>query len=515
MSAKFSQNIRGFSCNSFINTLQTKSPDVWLPNTNYTIGDVRISGSNKYCVLSSGMSGVNPPSHITGSVSDGSLNWMFVETITRDNTYRGNMFVAIGNSLPWVNESTPPVPNMSSLGDLDTLNGMITLKNITSNNVRMVAVRNDWTSGVVYSQFDPTVDTFESNAYVTPYYVVTDELKIYKCLDNNNGSPSVSKPISTGITPVILADGYCWKYLGYISSQDASTFLTTGFIPVKYIIQNDGSDQWAIQQVAQIGGISTFSIKQQVGTFTGTDVTIEGMGSNVVANVIKTNTNTIRQIVALESGTGYTTETYAIVKNALEPGSGATATATILNGIITSVTVDLNGTGYTDAVALIVGDGAGATITPTVSVSNTISSITVNSGGTGYTWAKVFIIPGTAGCVAKAILAPHNGHGYNMVNELGATAIIISIRLENNAHLLTGDGSDYRQIAIVTDVLDSNSEPAYLSHYIGPSHPEYNNIGSSLHKIKQGSGYVLYLSNIQVVTRSVNEEENIKLIILF
>ena len=515
MSAKFSQNIRGFSCNSFINTLQTKSPDVWLPNTNYSVGDVRISGSNKYCVLSSGMSGVNPPTHINGIASDGSLSWIYVETVTRDNTYIGNMYVAIGNPLPWDNETIPPVPDMSSSGDTNTMNSLITLKNITSNNVKMVAVRYDWTSGIIYSQFNPNVDTFDFNAYPTPYYIVTDELKIYKCLDNNNDSPSLSKPISTGINPVVLADGYCWKYLGSISSQTASTFLTTGFIPVEYIIQNDGSVQWAIQQAAQVQGISTFEIKQQTGVFAGTEVVIDGVGSNVVANVIKTNTNTIRQVLALESGTGYTAETYAIIKNSTAQGNGAIATATITNGAITNVIIDDAGSAYEQAVAIVIGDGSGAIITPTVSVSNTISTITINSGGTGYTWAKVFIIPGTAGCVAKAIMSPHNGHGYNMVNELGATAIIISVRLENNLHLLTGDGSDYRQISIVTDILDSNSDAAYLNYYIGPSHPDYGNIGSSLHKIKRGSGYVLYLSNIQPATRSINEEENIKLVILF
>jgi len=514
MSAKFSQNIRGFSCNSFINTIQSKTPDVWTSNTNYIIGNVCISGTNKYCALSAGISGNITPTHISGTMSDGSLNWMFIEQVIKDNTFKGNMFLSIGNPVPWFNESSPTLPDMSNSGDLKTMNNIITLKKITSNDVRMMAIRHDWTSGIVYSQFNPDVDTFES-PYLTPYYIVTDELKIYKCLDNNTDSPSISKPTTTGINPVVLADGYCWKYLGNISSQDAATFLTTGYVPVKYLIQDDSSEQWTIQQSAQTNGISTFSILTQIGTFADTEVAIDGVGSNVVVNVIKTNTNEIRQVLAIESGNGYTTDTFAIIKNTTALGTGATATANITTGTVTSIDVNMVGSNYTDAIVLIVGDGTGATASPVISESNTVTAITVNSNGTNYTWAKVFIIAGTSGCIAKAIMSPYNGHGYNMVTELNATAILISVKLENNTHLITDVGSDYRQIAIITDVLDSNGIPAYLNYYIGPSHPDYSDVISPLHKIKRGSGYVLYLSNIQAITRSINEEENIKLVILF
>ena len=77
-----------------------------------------------------------------------------------------------------------------------------------------------------------------------------------------------------------------------------------------------------------------------------------------------------------------------IFNAANELGSGATATAAIDGGSIDSVTVTNAGSGYSNAIAEIVPDGANAGSGAQLSVTieeGQITAITVTSGGTGYT----------------------------------------------------------------------------------------------------------------------------------
>ena len=89
--------------------------------------------------------------------------------------------------------------------------------------------RYDWVSGTVYDKFDPDIEDFN---YVNPFYVMTDENNIYKCLNNSNGAPSTSKPTGTFIDPFITADGYSWQFMATVSPSDAISFLTSKYIPV-------------------------------------------------------------------------------------------------------------------------------------------------------------------------------------------------------------------------------------------------------------------------------------------
>jgi hypothetical protein len=517
MPAKFSQNIRSFTSSSFVNFFKTKRPDLWAPGLTVSAGKVVYYNNAKYVASSSGTTGSIPPTHISGVQSDGGVNWVFVEFLPVNDNFQGSLFVFIGKKDPWDDENSPPVPNTSDIQDYITLNDIISLKKIKEEDIKLGIRRYDWTSGAYYSQYDSEKDPFDPNAYEHPFYVVTDEYRIYKCLNNNNGSPSTSKPtgVSTGV--INLADGYAWKYMGTISSADIAGFLTSDFLPIGYKSYDDGSSQWQVQQAALPKSISTFKILSQTGTFTSPVVSIVGSGSGASAFATKTATNTIRQVLITTPGTGYDPETYAIVKESGTSGSGAIVNANInpTTKQITSCTVVNGGSGYTGgAIAIITGDGTGATANVTVS-GGQIQSVTITNGGSNYTTAKVWIVPGVAGCVAKAVMAPINGHGSNIVTELGAsTAIVSAVLGTNDPYFLTGVDSDFRQVGLIVDVKDSSGF-AFDDKYIGPGHPEFTNNSSTLNKIIPGTGYILYLSNIKSVTRSDSQEEHIKVIIVF
>lgn len=90
------------------------------------------------------------------------------------------------------------------------------------------------------------------NITVNPYYVVTEDLNVFLCLNNANLSLSTVKPTlvdsnlpDSGIPA--LSDGYVWKYVYTIPQQDAEKFMTPNWIPVKNYNEDDTSLNWQVQ----------------------------------------------------------------------------------------------------------------------------------------------------------------------------------------------------------------------------------------------------------------------------
>lgn len=125
-----------------------------------------------------------------------------------------------------------------------------------------------------------------------------------------------------------------------------------------------------------------------------------------------------------------------------------------VDGTIDCIELSNFGTGYTNAsnvIITITGDGSSATAIANVNVtSQTVSSIIVTNPGTGYHYANVTISGGGgANAAANAIIAPFGGHGKDPISELGASNVIINIRMKGyeGNKLLTGN--DFRQIAML------------------------------------------------------------------
>lgn len=70
------------------------------------------------------------------------------------------------------------------------------------------------------------------------FYVVTDEYNVYKCLDNNNGAYSKNKPTGTQLDPIVLPDGYVWKFMYNIPINLRNKFYTDEYIPVVSALTN-------------------------------------------------------------------------------------------------------------------------------------------------------------------------------------------------------------------------------------------------------------------------------------
>lgn len=532
MAAKFTSKIRSFVASSLIDNITLQQINEWASLTSYVEGDVVFYGNNKYISKDTGQSGSTPPTHVNGSSSDGGINWLWVEYISTTQMFKRNLFVAIGKKTEWADENNPDIPNVSDMNDFEVIKNCMTLKRVSNSNFRLAIKRYNWESGAYYSQYDDQKDPLAIDgptSYDNPFYVLTDENNIYKCINNNNNSASTSKPTDIGTLMFTLADGYVWKYIGSIDS-DSIFFLTNDFIPVKYKISDDGSNQWDVQQAAVKQSLSSFRVLKKTGTFPSTMVTtLSGGTPTTPAQAFATKNSlddTLNQILVDPSsiGAGYdlTSKVYAKVQRAGTVGSGGTVgTITVSSGVITNITVGNAGSGYTGGAILILYDPTNtptseATVSVVMTVSDTIQEFTISNGGSGYSNDVMgFIIPGTAGAIGEAIFAPKEGHGFNIVSELCANTAIINARLsDETAYLSIGDANAFRQVSLITDVYDKTTlEPAYNQFYLGPSHESYGSL--SLNNIDPNRGYVLYVNNLTKVIRSTGQEEDIKICVTF
>jgi hypothetical protein len=207
------------------------------------------------------------------------------------------LYFYVGGVTPFADDSEPPTPTNSTANiEFIPWRDSIAAKRVQASDAVHVIDRYNWTTGTVYDQYDDQ----DTNLLDDDFYVMTDEFNVYKCLFNNGGAASTTKPTGTSTARFTTADSYVWKYMYTLTTSDALKFLTNEYIPVRTdsTVATAAVDG-AIEIVLVTGGGSGYGAAP--------DVTIDG------------------------------------------DGTGATATATVSGGVVTGVTITNAGTGYTFA----------------------------------------------------------------------------------------------------------------------------------------------------------------------
>lgn len=291
--------------------------------------------------------------------------------MTIEDSGKPNVYLTFGKVVPWANEAAPPQANTSVAAFNEIWDNMLGAKQVQGSDVRLAIPRHDWTTGTVYIAYDDCSCAFASN---TAFYVVTDEWNVYKCLANNNGKPSTVKPFSVSTQSAIeYNDNYIWKYMYTLDNEERLRFVTPDFVPVKTLVEDNGSLQWQVQTAA-------------------------------------------------------------------------------VQGSIESVAVTNGGSNYTSAPTIkIVGDGSGANAIARINTTTkVVESIIITNRGAGYTIANVVITSAVGGgATARAIMSPPGGHGYNAVDELGGSNVIINIRLRGDESGVLDTKNEFRQVALI------------------------------------------------------------------
>lgn len=255
---------------------------------------------------------------------------------------RANVYLAISRVEPFSDDANPPVANSSVSSVINFWRNMIGGKKISGSDVSLVIPRKDWQNNNVVSAYTDTRarimpgNVAGGTILANSFYVMTEDYNVYKCLFNNKGANSIVKPISTNPNTIYsTADGYVWKYMYTLSSQDRVKFLTPDWIPVRTLTGNDGSLQWRVQQAAVDGAIyvctidnpgSGYSVSNPpILRFTGDGT---GASANVLVNSITTGIDSVLMTsygsgysfanVVIDSGSGIG----AIIKPQISPSGG-------------------------------------------------------------------------------------------------------------------------------------------------------------------------------------------------
>lgn len=157
------------------------------------------------------------------------------------NDSASSFYLAFGRSIPWPNDTLFPDPIDSDDIDRQTRENLIGMKRVNINNCALVIPRIDWTLGTVYNAYSSSngqifLDTFK-------FYVLSGQ-NVYKCLGNNNGSPSINAPSGTSTGAITTADGYIWKFMYNLNTSLVTQFLTSLWMPVPVL------EQKSVQQIA-------------------------------------------------------------------------------------------------------------------------------------------------------------------------------------------------------------------------------------------------------------------------
>lgn len=237
-------------------------------------------------------------------------------------------YLGIGRAFPWSSESSPPTPTDVQSTEFDAQRNLLALKKLATTNISRAIPRYNWISGSTYSEYDDQ----DSALSTKQYYVVTDELNVYKCIKAGTSGSSI-KPTGTPTSiGSVLADGYQWKYMYTLSGADVAKFNTSSFIAVKKLEADDDSVQWDVQEAALPGAIQRIKITSGGSGYTSkptVTITGDGIGASVIAADVTLTGGVVTEIImnSARVGSGYTTATVSFSGGT--PTTPATARAII------------------------------------------------------------------------------------------------------------------------------------------------------------------------------------------
>lgn len=253
-------------------------------------------------------------------------------------------FIGLTNSSDYQSDwdANPPSPKDNFDQESDYWDTMIALKKVTTANVKQIVKKTSWQSGTTYDMYRHDISRTNTSKpsgatslYSANYFVVNEDYKVYICLQNGTdpenptGRPSLDQPIFTDLEPKRAGDsgdGYVWKYLYTIKPSDIIKFDSTSYIPVPNNWETD-SEYLAIRNNASSSGqIKIVTIVNRgvaIGSpnTTYTKVPIKGNGSGAEVTIVVNNDSKVESVTITKGGSGYTYGTVDLVSGNVPTGS--------------------------------------------------------------------------------------------------------------------------------------------------------------------------------------------------
>lgn len=335
-------------------------------------------------------------------------------------------YVAYGKGTVWDATDTilqQPIDN--SYSDNNFRNDMILMKRITSSDIAFSIPNNKWNQGTIYDIYDDQISanypahSGATSLQTAQFFVITTEFNVYKCLYNNNNSPSVIQPFGTNYFETVYNDGYVWKYMYSVPVALRGKFITPSTIPVITSVS---------EQFYSSGQILNATVTSGGSGYTTASIQVQGNGTAY------NNPYTLSSITITNAGSGYSSAPIATVSSPLSNLQGtvqATATTTInASGQVVSGTFTNVGHGYDNS----------AIVTLSAPVSGSIpwtSNTNVNVGQVLFTGTNYYTVTvaGTTGTIAPFATTSSIVDGTATIRFSGSQAFASIVSYPNPAQL--------------------------------------------------------------------------------
>lgn len=413
--------------------------------------------------------------------------------IVNENDY---FYAFIGKTTEWDNDTIPPIPEDSRIEESQIRRDIVFMKKIAQGDVVFLIRNIPWINGATYDRYDDRMSpTYPATSGATvlsssSFYVVTDQFNVYKCINNNEGAPSLIRPTGTSTAIFSTADDYRWKFMYQIPSSDRTKFLTSTWAPIRHY---NGGYNFDVNGYLESISINSGGSGYVNGT---TTVLLEGDGFGATATATVDLNGVVSDIVVTSQGQGYSfifativgigtgaSLTTVLGRTALHPINDAVPESAIIGGIHVIDVID-GGEGYIgDSTAIeIIGDGSEAEASATV-IDGIITEITITNPGSKYNWATAIVTsPVGFDAIIRPIISPVGGHGFDSVDELCASVIgvVVNMGVASDDNDIFVD-NDFRQIGLLKNPREYRSISPFTSltatqcYIIGVVDPsEYN-----------------------------------------
>ena len=370
-------------------------------------------------------------------------------------------YVFIGNHIPYSNEDVAENIYDTVKDEKTVWDNMYAGKRVTGNDVELVVPRINWTGNTKYRQYDDIIELSEllssnTTQNLKPMYVINTDRNVYLCLCNNVSSNSTVEPSGQNLTAngiIETSDGYLWKYLYNVRASNR--FFTTNWMPAPTSTSkldystssNVAVDGELSKIVTTSGGTGYIHSNITVAAFqTGcTILSVLSTDDTVSPNLSAALQNTSNMSISgVGLGGSYYISDVDAVSLQITLSTGATANG---GGSNTANALSLTTRVYVD------GDGTTVLSQPTLN-GNSVQKITVTTRGRNYTYTNVSVFGTGTGATARAVLPPKFGHGFNSAKQLGASNVMVAMKIgeiDSTEGGLISANTTFRQYGLLRD----------------------------------------------------------------
>lgn len=409
-------------------TASTPVGTPWVSGAIVYVGQIIYSANRSYTVSSAGRLGDTAPTHVTGTVTNGTSTLTYTSVLQYNTTARLS-----GGDLIVVNGEVRTVASVESDTELTIAANEPQLFIETASQITKINTLLKIIAGDGYR---------ESNPYIITGVTITDGGYGYGT-DPELVSVFFSEPTLPGGrtargTPILSPGG---SLIGIQLDDAGYGYAVPPKIEIKSLT-GAGVNATAVVNVIRSRAYIDPVINETTGEIVNANIIDPGIGytyCNVeVVTVPTAGTNSIDASITVDVNAGQINTQQASVE------------FSAINGAIHAIKLEKPGAGYSDAVITIRGDGTGCAATAVIE-NGIIKRIIVTNIGQNYTYANVTITSTgtpTSLAVARAIISPPGGHGKNAIDELGGRTVLLYSRLDVTPVKDFVIESDYRQICL-------------------------------------------------------------------